>query len=192
MTLKFHTSVRKRLKLKATKGLTILNFRIPLSEQFRISKIRSKIGQSIQDNIDMIVIVTDGRLNDARGRQIHDPIDKNVMRKQNSFEIIFKDSSKFYAQNPIIGILLNKIGSGKLTNKSVKKCLNKTLNPRDIELNQKLQRLKTFNNNLSTDNDSDDYNDGGLPPPPSPHVHLHHQSVKNLSNAKARVETMNE
>ena len=67
----------------------ILNFKIPLPEQFRISKIRSKIRQSIQDDIDMIVIVTDGRLNDAPGRQILDPIEKNVMRKQNSFEIVF-------------------------------------------------------------------------------------------------------
>ena len=125
MALKFHTSVRKRLKLKVRKflelistfvevteeklvgrggafnpslpppltpswkGLTILNFKIPLPEQFRISKIRSKIRQSIQDDIDMIVIVTDGRLNDAPGRQILDPIEKNVMRKQNSFEIVF-------------------------------------------------------------------------------------------------------
>ena len=89
------------------------------------------------------------------------------MRKQNSFEIVFQDNSKFYAQNPIIGILLSKIESGKLTNKSVKKCLNKTPNPKDIELNQKLQRLKAFNNNLSRVNDSDDDNDGGLPPPPS-------------------------
>ena len=88
--------------------------------------------------------------------------------------------------------MLSKIESGKLTNKSVKKCLNKTPNPKDIELNQKLQRLKAFNNNLSTDNDSDDDNDGGLPPPPSPHIHLHHQSVKNRSNAKARGETSNE
>ena len=63
--------------------------------------------------------------------------------------------------------MLSKIESGKLTNKSVKKCLNKTPNPKDIELNQKLQRLKAFNNNLSRVNDSDDDNDGGLPPPPS-------------------------
>ena len=63
--------------------------------------------------------------------------------------------------------MLSKIESGKLTNKSVKKCLNKAPNPKDIELNQKLQRLKAFNNNLSRVNDSDDDNDGGLPPPPS-------------------------
>ena len=94
-----------------------------------------------------------------------DPVYTNVMWKQNMFEIVFKDISKFGAQNLITGSLLSKIESGKLTEESVKKFLNKARNPTDIKLNEKLQKLKSFNTKLS--NDSDDDNDGGLSPPSS-------------------------
>ena len=105
----------------------------------------SKIGQSIQDEIDMVV--ADGKLNDACLRHLLDPIYKNVMQKQNLFEIVFKDISKFDPRSPIIGSLLSEIESGKLTDESVKKFLNMAPDPKDIELNQKLQKLKSFNTN---------------------------------------------
>ena len=103
------------------------------------------------------------RLNGVRVRQMIDPVYKNVLRKQNPFEIVFKDISKFDAQNSIIKSLLSEIESGKLTDESVKKFLNKAPNLTDIELNQKLKNLKSFNGRLQlnddNDNDSDDDND---------------------------------
>ena len=49
-----------------------------------------------------------------------DPVCKNVLRKQNPFETVFKDIFKFDVQNAIIGSLLSEIESGKLTDESVK------------------------------------------------------------------------
>ena len=60
--------------------------------------------------------------------------------------------------------LLRKTDSGKLIDQSVEKFLKKAPNPKDIELNEKLQRLKAFNNNLAADHDSDNDSDGGVPP----------------------------
>ena len=120
----------------------------------------SEVVQSIQDDID--IIVTDGRLKHARVHHLLDPIYKKVMRKQNPFEIVFKDISKFDAQNPIS--LLSEIESGKLTDKFIKRFLNKAPNLKDIDLNQSLQNLKSFNNNLKLANDNDS-DDDGLPPP---------------------------
>ena len=63
--------------------------------------------------------------------------------------------------------MLSEIESGKLTDESIKKIINKVPNPKDIDLNQKLQNLKLFNINLlmNNDNDSDNDRDSGLPPP---------------------------
>ena len=110
----------------------------------------------------------DIRLNGVRVRQMLDPVYKNVLRKQNPFEIVFKDISKFDAQNPIIKSLLSEIESGKLTDESVKKFLNKAPNLTDIELNQKLKNLKSFNGRLqlNDDNDNDSDKDGRLLPRP--------------------------
>lgn len=90
------------------------------------------------------------------------PVYKNVMSKQNPFEIVFKDICKFDAQNPITDSFLSETESGKLTDESVKKFLYKAQNPKNIELNQKLQSLKLFNRNFPDEDDDD--NDGGLPP----------------------------
>ena len=60
----------------------------------------SEIGQRLQEKIDLQV--TDGKLNDARIRRQLDSMYKSVLRIQNPYEIVFKDISKFYGQNPII------------------------------------------------------------------------------------------
>lgn len=57
-----------------------------------------ELGKSIQDYIYMVV--TEVRLNDAQVRQMLDPVCKNVLRKQNLLEIVFKDIFKFNAQIP--------------------------------------------------------------------------------------------
>ena len=88
----------------------------------------SEVGQNIQDDID--IIVTDGRLNNAHVKHMLYRVHKNVMYKQNPFFKI----SKFEVHNPIIGRLLSKIESSKLTDESVKRFLNKLPNSKDIEL----------------------------------------------------------
>ena len=42
-----------------------------------------------------------------------DPIEKNVWKKENALELLFKDVSNFDAENPVIGSLLRKIDVGK-------------------------------------------------------------------------------
>ena len=90
------------------------------------------------------------------------PVYENVMCKQNPFEIVFEGICKFDAQNPITDSFLSETESGKLTDESVKKFLYKAQNPKNTELNQKLQSLKLFNRNFPDEGDDD--NDGGLPP----------------------------
>ena len=91
------------------------------------------------------MIVKDDRFNGVCMRDMLNPVDKNVMRKQNPFEIVFKDISKFDTQNPITCTLLSKVESGKLADESVEKLLNKAPNIKDIESNQKVKSLKLFN-----------------------------------------------
>ena len=64
------------------------------------------------------------------------------MRRQNPFEIVFKDISKFDAQNSFIGNLLSEIESGELTEPDIKKFLRKPPSVKDIENNESLYNLK--------------------------------------------------
>ena len=65
----------------------------------------------MQDDINMYV--TRDRPNNASFRQKLDPITKNIFRRQNPLELVFKDISTLDAQNPIIGSLLREIDVGK-------------------------------------------------------------------------------
>ena len=65
----------------------------------------------MQDDINMYV--TRDRLNNARFRQNLDPISKNIFRRQNLLELVFKDISTLDAQNPIIGSLMKELDVGK-------------------------------------------------------------------------------
>ena len=77
-----------------------------------------EIGQNMQDWDDLVV--TDDKLNDTSISQALDPVYKNVLRKQNPFEIVFKDISKFDGQNYILRNLLGQIKSVKLTDVDIK------------------------------------------------------------------------
>ena len=70
------------------------------------------------------LLVTDARLNDVHVRNKLNPLYKNFLQRQNPYEIVFRDISKFDGQNPLIGSLLAETESGKLTDKSVLKFLN--------------------------------------------------------------------
>ena len=65
----------------------------------------------MQDDINMYV--TRDRLNNASFRQNLDPISKNIFRRQNLLELVFKDISTLDAQNPIIGSLMKELDVGK-------------------------------------------------------------------------------
>ena len=81
----------------------------------------SDFTEDMQDNINLNL--TRDRLNNASFRQTLDPIAKNVFRKQNPLELVFKDISTFDAQNPIVGLLLPELDIGKedVTSKLIKK-----------------------------------------------------------------------
>ena len=61
----------------------------------------SNFGKGMQDDTNMYV--TRGKLNNASFRKKLDPIAKNIFRRQNRLELVFKDISTFDTQNPIIG-----------------------------------------------------------------------------------------
>ena len=58
--------------------------------------------------------VTKDKINNASfRRQKLDPIGKNILRRQNSLELVFEDVSTFDAENPIVGSLLKELDVGK-------------------------------------------------------------------------------
>ena len=61
--------------------------------------------------------VAKDRINNAVFRQKLDPITKNILRKENPFELVFEDISTFDAENPIVGSLLKELDVGKKRSK---------------------------------------------------------------------------
>ena len=53
------------------------------------------------------------RINNASLRQKLEPISRNILRRQNPSELVFKDISSFDAENPIVGSLLRELDVGK-------------------------------------------------------------------------------
>ena len=78
-------------------------------------------GQEIQSDIDLYV--TRRKHNKASFKRKLDPMEKNVWRKENHPELLFKDVSNFDAQNLVIGSLIREIDIGK------KDTLSKLLEP---------------------------------------------------------------
>ena len=60
----------------------------------------SKFGQEIQGEKDLYI--TNDRLNEASFRQKLDPILRNIIKNQNSIELLFKGVKHFDAQNLMI------------------------------------------------------------------------------------------
>ena len=56
--------------------------------------------------------VTNIRLNEASFRRRLDPISKNIIRKKNPRELLYKDAKHFDAQNPVIGSLIKEVDVG--------------------------------------------------------------------------------
>ena len=53
--------------------------------------------------------VTRDRFNNASLRQKLNPISKNIFKRQNPLELVFKEISTFDAQNPITGSLIKEL-----------------------------------------------------------------------------------
>ena len=122
---------------------------------------------------------TRDRINNASFRQKLDPIDKNILRRQNPLELVIKDISTFDAENPIIGSLLRELNVKK---KVLASDLTKgapTPPGRHCEIQNRLNRLKDCQEPKNNNNNN-------LSPPPSPpfflpillhcsyHLHQHH------------------
>ena len=80
---------------------------IPRDDVQKYILATSDFAKSIQTDINHYV--TWDRINDASFRQKLDPISKNILRRQNPLELVFKDISTFDAENPIVGSLLREI-----------------------------------------------------------------------------------
>ena len=120
----------------------------------------------MQDDINLFV--TRDRLNNASLRQKLFPTEKNIFQRQNSLELVFKDISTFYAQNPIVRLLLKGLDLGKKDIAST--LIKKDPSTVDIRIQSILNALKSnpafFNSNNNNNN-----NKSLLPPPSPPPFH---------------------
>ena len=57
----------------------------------------------------ILITVTQDKINDASFRQKLDPISKNILRRQNLLELVFEDISTFDAENLIVRSFLREL-----------------------------------------------------------------------------------
>ena len=77
---------------------------IPRKDVQKYILATSDFAKSIQNDINHDV--TRDRIYDASFSQKFDAISKNILRKQNLLELVFKDISTFDEENPTVGSLL--------------------------------------------------------------------------------------
>ena len=128
--------------------------------------------------------LTKDRINNASFRQKLDPINKNILSRQNPLELVFEDISSFDAENPINGILLRELHWGKKL--TADDLLKKAPGPPgvDFAIRNRLVRLRERKNNTSPSPPSPPTTQYFLPPPSSPpffpfnfHHHQHHHQT---------------
>ena len=125
-------------------------------DNIALQKYLSVTGPSkdrIQNSLDMII--TDGKLKNAGIRRALDTKYLTVMKKPNPKEVAFTDNTKFDTQNPAIGKLLSQIQTDK-NNKALQKQLENAPSIKDLQITEKLECLKQFNDNNNDDADNDD------------------------------------
>ena len=103
--------------------------------------------------------MTRDKINNASFRQKLDPINKNILRRQNSLELVFEDISTFDAENLIAGSLFRELDVGKKDVAS--DLIKKVPGPPglDFVIQNRLSKLKEGNENIN--------NSYNLSPPPS-------------------------
>ena len=89
---------------------------------------------------DINMYVTLDKHNNASFRRKLYPIAKNISRRKNPLDLVFKDITTFDMPNPIIGSLLKERDIGKKDIAS--KLIKKAPNPVDIEIQSRLGALK--------------------------------------------------
>ena len=70
----------------------------------------SEFGEEIQGEI--VLHITNDRLNEASFKRKLDPILRNIIKNQNLIELLFKVLKHFDAQNPVIGSLIREFDIG--------------------------------------------------------------------------------
>ena len=113
---------------------------------------------TIEESLDLAVGY--GRLNDGmivRHRSDQDdPTYTYFKKNDNPQDVVYRQKAKLDVQNPIIGTLLDQINKSKVDYKRIKSALDKALNPKDIELEERYRKL------IGDDKEKT------IPPPPPP------------------------
>ena len=113
---------------------------IPKEDVQKYILATSDFAKSIQTDINNYV--TRDRINDASFRQRLDPINRNILRRQNPLELVFEDISTFDAENPIVGSLLREIDIKKKQSDSDFIKLLPSHPGKEFEIKKRLDKLK--------------------------------------------------
>ena len=117
------------------------------------------------------MMVTNGGFNDAAVRRESDLKYPAIMKKSNPIDVVFKDKAKFDVQNSIIGSLVAQVHENKTNEKAILNQLSGAPSTKDIELAERLAKLRgETNNNNNNNNNNNDNNDNNFSPflPPLP------------------------
>ena len=116
------------------------------------------------------MMVTNGGFNDAAVRRESDLKYPSIMKKSNPIDVVFKDKAKFDVQNSIIGSLVAQVHENKTNEKAILNQLSGAPSTKDIELAERLAKLRGETNNNNNNNNNNDNNDNNFSPflPPLP------------------------
>ena len=112
----------------------------------------SDIAKSIQTDINHYV--TRDRINNASFRKKLDPISKNILRRQNPLQLVFKDISTYDAENPIVESLLKETDIKKSSLIVILLDLCRAILVKGWKFKKRLDRLKGKSNNFNNDNNN--------------------------------------
>ena len=129
---------------------------IPREDVQKYILATSGFAKSIQTDINHYV--TRDRINDASSRQRLDTISKNILRRQNTLELVFEDISTFDAENRIVGSLLRKIDIKKKQSDSDFIKLLPSHPGKEFEIKKTLDKLRGINTSFSNNNNSNNTN----------------------------------
>ena len=148
---------------------------IPKDDVQKYLLATSDFAKSMQTDINHYV--TRDRINDASFRQKLDPINKNILRRQNPLELVFEDISTFDAENPIVGSLLRETDLRKIQTDSDFIRSLPSQPGKEFKIKKKLDKLRGVGKGTFVDNNNNDNNQGGGPdlgglgpPPPPPNI----------------------
>ena len=132
---------------------------IPKEDVQKYLLATSDFAKSIHTDINHYV--TRDRINDANFRQKLGPISKNILRRQNPFELVFEDISTFDAENLIVGSLLREIDIKK--NQSDSDFIRSLLSHpgKEFENQKRLDKLKGTSNVFDNNNNNNNNNNAG-------------------------------